>query len=423
MIGELKEKRKKRKQKGVRLLIICIEIFVLVVAVGFGFIFYKVDERNRLSNNLEKAGITAELLAGKNVSEEASDHNSDVDTSKYGALLNDKEYCRENHIFTKDTISSEQIVLAFAGDISFAEGYANMGMLNQRENKILDCFDENMKAVMMDADIFMINNEFPYTNRGTPTEGKQFTFRAKPESVKYLYDIGVDIVSIANNHVYDYGEESLLDTISTLEDAAMPFVGAGINLEEAVKPVYFIANDMKIAIVSATQIERLDRPDTVGATDNSPGVFRCWYNERILECVREAKENSDYVVAYIHWGTEMQETPDWAQIEQGKQLAEAGADLIIGDHPHCLQPITYIGDTPLIYSLGNFWFNSKTIDTGILQVIIDGNGTKSVQFIPAIQSNCFTSMLVDNEKQRVLNYMQSISPDVSIDYDGYIMKK
>ena len=419
---ELKDKKSRHRKKGIRLFIICAEVFTLIIAIGFGFIFYKVDERNRLSDSLKRAGITEELLAGKNVSKEASDHNSVADTSRYGTLLSDTEYCKENHIFAKDTISPEQVVLAFAGDVSFADGYANMGMLNQRENKIFDCFDQGMKDTMIDADIFMVNNEFPYTNSGTPTAGKQFTFRAKPENVKYLYDMGVDIVSIANNHIYDYGEISLRDTISTLDDAAMPFVGAGINLKEAMKPVYFIANDMKIAIVSATQIERLDHPDTVGATDSSPGVFRCWYNDEILNCIKEAKENSDYVVAYIHWGTEMQNTPDWAQIQQGEQMAKAGADLIIGDHPHCLQPVTYIGETPVIYSMGNFWFNSKTTDDGLLEVTIDKNGTKSVQFIPAIQSNCVTSMLDGSEKQRVLQYMQSISPDVIIDTDGYITK-
>ena len=115
----------------------------------------------------------------------------------------------------------------------------------------------------------MINNEFPYSSRGIPTEGKQFTFRARPESASILEEMGVDIVSLANNHAYDYGEDAFLDTLDTLAGIGMPYVGAGRNLEEASKPVYFIAGDIKIAIVSATQIERLDNPDTKGATDDS----------------------------------------------------------------------------------------------------------------------------------------------------------
>lgn len=417
--------KRKKNHKRLRLFIICVEVFCLVLAVGLGFVFFKVDEQSRITKRLEQAGVTAELLQGTNVSEAAQNHNMG-DTSRYGAILQDEELCKERHIYAKDTISPDEIVLAFAGDISFADGYTNMNSLESRSDGIRGCFDEPLLTVMENADIFMVNNEFPYTSRGTPTPDKTFTFRSKPENVKYLYDMGVDIVSIANNHVYDYGKTSLLDTLTTLQDAAMPYGGAGENLEEAVKPVYFIANDTKIAYVCATQIERLDYPDTVGAKENEPGVFRCWYDNRILEVIQEAKENSDYVIAYIHWGTEMQTTPDWTQLQQATELQEAGADLIIGDHPHCLQQISYIEDTPIIYSLGNFWFNSKTQDTGILEVVIDTStsaNTKSVRFIPALQSNCKTTLLQDAEKQRVLAYMQSLSPDIVLDGDGYAMKK
>lgn len=409
-----------------RAFIVCIEVFVLVVIVGVSLIVLADDEEKRLSKQLRQAGATAELLIGTNVSEKAEDHNieplEEVDDSRYGKELADEEYCRENRIYSMPTISADEIVLAFAGDVSFAEGYANIGALRKRENEIFDCFDEFVLKEMQDADIFMLNNEFPYTDRGTPTAGKQYTFRAKPESVKYLYDMGADIVSIANNHVYDYGEESLLDTLTTLEEAAMPYVGAGRNIEEAIKPVYFIANDYKIAYVSATQIEQGDYPDTKGAGENSAGVLRCWNPEMLYEVVADAKANSDFVVVYIHWGTELSETLHWAQPDQAVGLVEAGADLIIGDHPHCLQEIAYIDDVPVVYSMGNFWFNSKTQDTGIFKATLDENGIKSLQFVPAIQSNCMTKIASDSDRQRILDYIQSLSPTITIDSQGYVTK-
>lgn len=409
-----------------RAFIVCIEVFVLVVIVGVSLIMLADDEEKRLSKQLRQAGATAELLIGTNVSEKAEDHNieplEEVDDSRYGKELADEEYCRENRIYSMPTISADEIVLAFAGDVSFAEGYANIGALRKRENEIFDCFDEFVLKEMQDADIFMLNNEFPYTDRGTPTAGKQYTFRAKPESVKYLYDMGADIVSIANNHVYDYGEESLLDTLTTLEEAAMPYVGAGRNIEEAIKPVYFIANDYKIAYVSATQIEQGDYPDTKGAGENSAGVLRCWNPEMLYEVVADAKANSDFVVVYIHWGTELSETLHWAQPDQAVGLVEAGADLIIGDHPHCLQEIAYIDDVPVVYSMGNFWFNSKTQDTGIFKATLDENGIKSLQFVPAIQSNCMTKIASDSDRQRILDYIQSLSPTITIDSQGYVTK-
>lgn len=339
---------------------------------------------------------------------------------RYADILSDSEYMQENHIYVKETAGKGKVTLAFAGDILFDPSYSVMARLLQRANGIYDSISADLMEEMKNADIFMVNNEFPYSSRGTPTEGKQFTFRAKPEYVDILHEMGADIVSLANNHAYDYGEEAFLDTIDTLENAGIPFVGAGHNLEEASAPVYFIAGDIKIAIVSATQIERLDNPDTKGATENTPGVFRCWNPDKLLEVVNEAEQNSDFVIVYIHWGTENTAEPDWAQLDQAPKIVDAGADLIIGDHSHCLQSIQYVNDVPVVYSLGNFWFNSRQVDTCLIKATIDTDGLESLQFIPALQKDCTTSMLYDAEKERVLSYMRSISPNISIDTEGYI---
>ena len=268
----------------------------------------------------------------------------------------------------------------------------------------------------------MANNEFPFTDRGTPTEGKSYTFRADTGTVDYLHDLGVDVAVLANNHIYDFGETGLLDTLDTLSGAGIPFVGAGENLKEASDPIYFIINDIKIAVVAATQIERLDNPDTKGATETSAGVFRCWNPEKLYETVSMAKENSDFVIVYIHWGTENVTEPDWAQLEQAPKLAQAGADLIIGDHPHCLQGITYYEDTPVIYSLGNFWFNSKTVDTGMVQITLDQDGLKEFRFVPAIQSDCRVDLAYGEDADRILSMMRTLSPNVSIDEEGRVSK-
>lgn len=408
-----------------RLAVICAEIFVLVVICGIGLLIWLDTKKENADKGMQQAAVVEELLINTAPDEtelENEEAETIEDTSRYGKELADEEYCIQNRIYAKEAVSEEEIVLAFAGDVSFAEGYANMVTLAQRSGDIGQCFDDAIMREMQTADVFMINNEFPYTDRGTPLAEKSFTFRAKPDSVKYLNEMGVDIVSVANNHVYDYGEVSLLDTLTTLEKAEMPYVGAGRNIEEAVKPVYFVINDMKIAYISATQIEQGDYPDTVGAGENSAGVFRCWNEERIYDVVREAKTQSDFVIAYIHWGTELSETLHWAQPDQAVKLADAGADLIVGDHPHCLQEITYIGETPVIYSMGNFWFNSKTQDTGILKVVLDENGLKSIQFVPAIQSGCRTVVAADGERERILSYLRTLSPNVFIDTEGYIRK-
>lgn len=362
--------------------------------------------------------LTKEAIAREDVELQVSEIIDAND--KYLDILNDPEYMAENNIYAKDAKNPDQITITFAGDILLDAQYAVMSAMLQNGGDISTAIAPELIEEMQNADIMMLNNEFPYSDRGTPTEGKQFTFRAKPSYVSYLDDLGVDLVSLANNHAYDYGEAAFLDTLTTLEEAGITYVGAGRNLEEARRPVYYIIDNMKIAFVSATQIERLDNPDTKGATDSTAGVFRCWNGDNLVETVKEAKENSDFVIVYLHWGTENEVNIDWAQEKQAPEVAAAGADLIIGDHPHCLQRISVVQGVPVIYSLGNFWFNSKTVDTGMVKVTLSRDGLQEFQFIPCLQSGSRTTLLQREEKMRVLDYMRSISGGVRIDDDGYV---
>ncbi|WP_342758523.1 CapA family protein [Kineothrix sedimenti] len=394
----------------------------VVIAGVAGILIYNAIVGKADAVTLSPSGLSEAVshMFSEKIPEAKAGEEALTPSGRYGEILADEEYMARNNIYTKEAASAEEVTLSFGGDILFDPSYSVMVKLLQRTNGIYDSISAELLDEMKSADILMLNNEFPYSDRGTPTPEKQFTFRAKPESVSLLDDMGVDIVSLANNHAYDYGETALLDSLDILKEAGMPYVGAGRNLEEAAKPVYFIINDIKIAYLSATQIERLDNPDTKGATDNSAGVFRCWNPEGLLEAVKAAKENSDFVVVYIHWGTENTEEPDPAQLDQAPKIVEAGADLIIGDHPHCLQPIQYVDGVPVVYSLGNFWFNSKQVDTCLVKAAIDANGLKSLKFIPALQKDCRTSLLEGEEKERVLAYMRSISPGVNIDEEGFI---
>lgn len=327
---------------------------------------------------------------------------------------------RQEGIYYKETRVKGETTLVFAGDVLFDDSYSPMYALKRRENGVADTFSGDLLREMTEADIFMLNNEFTFTNRGEPMPDKSYTFRSNPENVRYLFDMGVDLVSLANNHTFDFGEVSLLDTLDTLEAAGMPQVGAGRNLQEASAPVYFDTGDMRIGFLAATQIERIPSPPTRGATENMPGVFRCLEPAALYAAVTEAKKNCDYLVVFIHWGTEKTDQPDWAQLEQGPGLAEAGADLIIGAHPHVLQGLESAGGVPVVYSLGNFWFNSYTLDTCIVKVVFDTEGLKSFQFLPALQQDCRTSLMTGEEKKRVLDYIRTLSPNVSIDEEGYV---
>lgn len=327
---------------------------------------------------------------------------------------------QNQEVYLAECESQDTVTLLFAGDILMDDHYAVMSTYHNRGNDINQAFDQGLLEQMRNADIFMINNEFTFTSRGTPTVNKKFTFRANPGNVSMYEEMGVDIVSVANNHIYDYGEISLLDTLDTLEQAEIPYVGAGRNLQEAMTPVYYIANGMKIAFVSATQIERNSVPDTKEATQDSAGVLRCMNPDNLLLVIEEAKKNSDYVILYIHWGTESQEAIDWQQEQQAPIYAQAGVDLIIGDHPHCLQKMDSVEGVPVIYSLGNFWFNSRTQNSCVVKVALRAGEMESFQFIPCRQSDCRTVLLTGQEKTEVLDYMRTISPNVTIDEEGYV---
>ena len=272
------------------------------------------------------------------------------------------------------------------------------------------------------ADIMCINNEFTFTTRGTPLSGKAYTFRANPERVSLLKEMGVDVALLANNHVYDYGKESLLDTLDTLEGAGIGYFGAGRNIKEAMKPYYVEIDGITIAFVAASRAEK--NLKTPQATENEPGILRCYEPDLFVEVIKEADANADIVLACVHWGTEYSTVLEEAQLTTGKLYLDAGADAIIGSHSHCLQGIEFYNGKPIIYSLGNFWFNKRTLDTMLLELRITGdreNPQIETVVIPARQeNNCTTLLLELEEKVEVYKYLESISINVKINEQGIV---
>jgi poly-gamma-glutamate synthesis protein (capsule biosynthesis protein) len=402
-------------------------VTVLVLGMTIMMVSMMLLKGDGLASEIQENVIDFSWLSG-------SVGNSDTNNSADGvaSMENGEAALNESELIYEEAISNGEnaylvecsdegtVTFAFAGDVLLDDNYAIMYRYKLRGSSVEDTFSASLLERMRSADIFMLNNEFPFSTRGTPLEGKQFTFRANPDYVSLYEELGVDLVSLANNHAYDYGENALLDTFDTLENAGIPYVGAGRNIDEAKKPVYFVANGIKIAVVSATQIERNSTPDTKEATQTSAGVLRCMDETKLLEVIDEAKANSDFVILYIHWGTESVEDTDWLQDKQAPDYAEAGVDLIIGDHPHCLQKLDSVSGVPVAYSLGNFWFNSKTIDTCLIEVGINKEGLEYFKFVPCRQTDCRTIELEGAEKTALLDYMRSISPNVTIDDDGYV---
>ena len=411
------------------------------------------DAWNTILNNSTKAFIGGHPIDESFLAMVTSDYGDDViqeiasyanfETPEIWYQLTGKsihvlwyEYCKATNIqsYSLDKVyeidnADGDIVLNFSGDISFANGVATTEFMDHQINGIDDCFSADLLAEMRAAAVMMVNNEFAYTTRGEALEGKAYTFRADPGRVSLLEDLGVDVVSVANNHVFDYGETGLVDTLDTLRTANIPFVGAGVNIEEAKKPVYFIVGGRKIAICSATQIERT-LSFTREATGVLPGVIKCLHPELFCEVIREAKANADYVIVIPHWGTEGNANYGADQTKLARNFVEAGADVIIGGHTHCLQTVEYMDNVPIFYSLGNYWFSitgemPADYNTGLAQIKISKDGYLDAYFVPCKFSSGVTSLLNKDDKaySDIIDSLNVLSGSAQIDMVGHITKK
>lgn len=313
--------------------------------------------------------------------------------------------------------------VCFAGDVNFDDTYFPIQYMDKQENGLKDCISEDLLKTMQSADLMCLNNEFTYSTGGEPLDNKLYTFRANPKRVSLLKEMGVDVVTLANNHVYDYGKQALLDTFSTLEEAGISYFGAGRNLEEAMKPVYVEIDEKTVALVGASRAEKYKM--TPQATNDQPGILRCYDTELFLQEIREAKQNADFVIAYVHWGTEHSYELEDVQLSTAKEYADAGADVVIGAPPHCLQGMEYYDNKPIIYSLGNFWFDDATVDTALLQLHFygdDNNQQLEVRIIPAIQSGFCTNGVTDkDEKRRIFDFLEDISINIAVTRDGIVV--
>lgn len=316
--------------------------------------------------------------------------------------------------------TESQLTLVFAGDINLDDNWCVMQNYYAGGEDLSKVIDSNYLSEMQNADIFWVNNEFTFSDRGTPTENKAYTFRSKPENVKLLKEMGADIVGLANNHIYDYGKDAFLDTLDTLDTAGILYVGAGKNLDEAKAPVYIEKDGITIAYVAASRAEKIKL--TPQATETEPGILRCYDNSLFVESIKEARQNADYVIALPHWGTEYATTLEEAQINGAKEYIDAGADIVIGAHTHCVQGIGSYNEKPIVYSLGNFWFNEKSLETMLVKVTLTvsqttdekGNITSTIkdsqfEILPGMQQNCTTAPAETEEKRKELtDYIYSL---------------
>ncbi len=317
--------------------------------------------------------------------------------------------------------TAKENTISFVGDVSLADNWYIMPKYDERKKGIYGILSEDTVKIMTETDIMVINSEFTISDRGEKMPNKMYTFRASPKRIPIYNEMGADLLTLANNHVYDFGKMAFNDMLDSLDEYKMPYIGAGRNITEAKKPYYFILNGYKIAFVNATRAEKYIL--TPEATETDGGVFRCYDEEPLKKVISETKKDSDYLILLVHWGKEDSHELEDVQITTSKLYIDAGADVIVGTHAHVLQGIDFYDHKPIVYNLGDFIFNDETKDTGIFQIKFADDGKMSYYFIPAKEENEYTKILYDDEKQRVIDNMNSWSNNSTIDKDGKITEK
>lgn len=342
-------------------------------------------------------------------------------TGKSYIVLNDlynKKYNNMNNFKIVDT--KDGVNISFVGDISLADNFDIMPYYDSRDEGVFGILSTEVVDKFRNADIMVANNEFAVTNSNNRIN-KLYNFKAKPERLDIYREMGVDLVSLANNHAYDYGEEGLLDTIKYLDEYDIPNIGAGSNINEAKGAYYFIAGGYKFSFISATRAEK--NVVTPSAEDGKPGVFWCYNPDLLIETIKKEKEVSDFVIVLVHWGREDSHVLEDVQKNTGKLYIDAGADFIIGSHAHVLQGFEFYNNKLIAYNLGDFIFNKETKDTGILSINITDKRDIKYEFTPCVQDNYKTSILSDSEKDRVIDNMRSYSINTNILDDGKFYSK
>ncbi|MGZ6097620.1 MAG: CapA family protein [Myxococcaceae bacterium] len=248
-----------------------------------------------------------------------------------------------------------------------------------------------VKPLFAGADLVVVNLECPFTLRGELIP-KNFNFRARPSTVQVLVDAGVRAVTLANNHLMDYGPDGVVDTIETLDAAGIAHFGAGRTLAEARKPAIVEVGGLKIAFLGYLILgEKHPEPAVVWATETTAGVAghpSDWtvVERMVREDVPAARKQADLVIPFFHWGREGSKGPDTYQLALAKAAIDSGAAAVLGSHPHVLHGMERQGQAAVFYSLGNFVFggnwNPRDKDSVLVKARFDRSGYLSAELIP-----------------------------------------
>lgn len=294
-----------------------------------------------------------------------------------------------------DEIESGTAVIAFAGDTTQSDIFNETTSLHSIEYPF-----EDVAPIFREADISFVNLETCVSERGQSEKNEGYGFRTPPQFLEVYTTAGIDIVSCANNHARDYGMDALADTFGNLDKYGIDYIGAGSDIDAAKKLVTYEINGIKIGFTACNMI---NHNSTWYATDERAGLVCVDYGDHqwYLDLISEYEKQCDVLFVSVHWGIEYLYDITAEQQEFGHQLCDSGADIILGHHPHVLEPIEHYNGKMIFYSLGNFLFykmDDYAGQTAIFEIEIDKNGFISGRLSPVFITYC-KSKLLDSDSE------------------------
>ncbi len=261
---------------------------------------------------------------------------------------------------------AEPVRLVFVGDVMLDDG---PGRTVRAGGDPLASFDR----VLREADLAVGNLECPIATTGKALDNKIYTFRAHPRVLRVLKG-RFGALALANNHSGDYGQEAFLETLRLLDKAGIPSFGGGADLAAAHAPLWVERKGLRIALLGYDEF----KPRRFEAGPNWPGV--AWSEDsQVVADIRAARAaGADLVIPFMHWGWEQEPEPDARQRALARTMIDAGADMVIGGHPHVTQGAEYYRGKLIVYSLGNFVFDGfhtpETREGWVLRLTVDRSG-------------------------------------------------
>lgn len=299
--------------------------------------------------------------------------------------------------------ANEEVSLVVVGDISYSRGVER---IVKKQNDINYPFLK-IRDYLKSADLVFGNLETPIT-QGPEIPDFEMIFRSNPGTEQALQQAGFSILSLANNHTPNFGEKGLKDTFNYLENASIKYVGAGQNGQEAYLPIYIEKKGIKFAFLAYNDSDVV--PVYYEASTNRAGTAFMRI-DKMTEAVKEAKQKADFVIVSMHAGIEYDGKPNNSQINFAHAAIDAGADLVIGHHPHVVQTLEKYKGKYIFYSLGNFIFDqpqSQETKEGLaIKVYFTKDGINKISLLPVVMENLAQPRMTNqNEAEKILQKLK-----------------